>query len=58
MVHKKKHRDIRVRVVNLVINNWKMYKKIVVGDPVPSVTCALRTLVLSKLKYFIILARW
>jgi hypothetical protein len=29
---KEKYRNIRVRFVNLVINNWEMYKTLVVGD--------------------------
>ena len=27
-----KHRDIRLKVVNLVINNWEMHKEFVIGD--------------------------
>jgi hypothetical protein len=26
------HRNIRLRVLNLVINNWDVYKEFVIGD--------------------------
>jgi len=26
------HRNIRLRVVNMVVNNWEVYKEFVIGD--------------------------